>query len=52
VRELGNAEIAITAIEIALTAPIDLICKDAVKDGTIFVEDCHPSWRLQRVVNG
>lgn len=49
--ELGSAEIARVAIAIALTTPIDLICKETVEDGILYVEDCLPSWRLKKVVD-
>jgi hypothetical protein len=48
-RKLGNADVSRIAIEIALTSPIDLTCRDAAKDGVIYVEDCLPSWRLQKI---
>jgi hypothetical protein len=49
ISELGSVEVARVAIEIALTTPIDLVCKAALDDGVIYVEDCLPSWRLKRV---
>lgn len=47
--ELVESWAGCLAVDIALMAPMDLICADAV-DGKFIVEDVLPGWRLPRIV--
>jgi hypothetical protein len=48
--ELNDFFAASLAVDLALMSPIDLV-NNAAPQGTIFVEDVHPGWRLPKIVD-
>jgi hypothetical protein len=46
---LDHPDAAALAIDLSLMTPIDL-CTVSLLDGKLYVEDCHPGWRLPRIV--
>lgn len=45
---LGDLDAAYLAVDLSLMTPIDLSMAPLV-DGKLYVEDCHPGWRLRRI---
>jgi hypothetical protein len=48
-QSLDYLELQLLAIDLALMSPVDLITARAV-GGVVWLEDVHPGWRLQRIV--